>query len=188
MRKRMPRWMTAISFGATSRKPNSVWMESAPSCGTMRKSPSEFWNAVSAMDVLHTYTWMAMPAFMLASPLPATVDRPSTQSVGASWGGRGCGNHRIWLGSTTPCPNWAASFDGESEMGTKRLCITAGRMRYSHERSFLARGTVNAVPDSCSAYRPRGCCAEVEVVGARGGRRWKRAIVATPRGPASANQ
>lgn len=38
------------------------------------------------------------------------------------------------------------------------LCPTDGRIRYSHVRLLLPRGTVNAVPDSCSAYRPQGHC------------------------------
>ncbi len=36
-----------------------------------------------------------------------------------------------------------------------------GRTRYSHERRLCARGSVNAVPLSCSAYRPSGArCGE----------------------------
>ncbi|CFP61785.1 Uncharacterised protein [Bordetella pertussis] len=38
--------------------------------------------------------------------------------------------------------------------GANGRCCTPGRMRYSQERRFSARGAVKAVPDSCSAYRP----------------------------------
>ena len=34
--------------------------------------------------------------------------------------------------------------------------FTVGRMRYSHERSFVVLGAVNGEPLSCSAYKPYG--------------------------------
>lgn len=40
--------------------------------------------------------------------------------------------------------------------GWKGSCVTLGRMRYSQDRRFCARGAVKAVPLSCSAYRPYG--------------------------------
>lgn len=35
-------------------------------------------------------------------------------------------------------------------------CAAEGRIRYSQERRLWARGSVNAVPLSCSAYSPSG--------------------------------
>lgn len=43
-------------------------------------------------------------------------------------------------------------------MGMNFSCSTEGRTRYNQTRWLRARGTVNAVPDSCSAYRPYGHC------------------------------
>jgi hypothetical protein len=38
--------------------------------------------------------------------------------------------------------------------GRNGSCTAAGRIRYSQLRRFVWRGAVNAVPESCSAYRP----------------------------------
>src|SRR5919106_2054049 len=38
----------------------------------------------------------------------------------------------------------------------RHACRTDGRMRYSQVLRLRALGTVNAVPDSCSVYRPSG--------------------------------
>lgn len=134
---------------------------------TMRKSPSLLYRAVSTMDALHAYMWTASPDLVVGSPLPAMVRRPSSQSTrgGSSAaaapaaaasraGGSGSGSQRSWLGSTVACAKSAAS--PACAMGTRRLCITDGRTRYSHARWLRWRGAVKALPDSCSAYRPYG--------------------------------
>ena len=39
-----------------------------------------------------------------------------------------------------------------------RGCAADGMIRYTQVRRFTARGWVNAVPLSCSAYKPSGAC------------------------------
>ena len=45
-------------------------------------------------------------------------------------------------------------------------CFALGSTRYTQDRRFTPRGWVNAVPLSCSAYRPRGArCGELRPAG-----------------------
>jgi len=120
------------------------------------------------MGAPHAYMWMARPVPDSAEPEPATVKRLDTQSRGAAApsppppppppeAGSGGGNQRSWLGVSTPAsPPSAATLPKFPQIegrgaGTKGACATEGRMRYSHERRLRWRGTVKAVPDSCSA-------------------------------------
>src|SRR5688572_16822141 len=103
------------------------------------------------MDRLATYRLMLMPLKSSLLPLPAQVLIPSMKSVGAL--GMAGGFQRRRLGVTGPEPKWF-SHDAAPLKGVNAFCSAAGRMRYSHERRPSARGTVKAVPDSCSAYRP----------------------------------
>ena len=90
---------------------------------------------------------MAQPECMVRSPLPASVVRESSQSVGTV--GRGTGSQRNWLGVVSTSLNGVAR--------TRRLsvrrnggCITDGRMRYVHVRRFRWRAAVKGEPESCS--------------------------------------
>src|SRR5690606_13602804 len=84
------------------------------------------------------------------------------KSVGAS--GIGSGFQRIWSGETGTSPkrSWKRGWAN----GSKRPCIAAGRIRYSQLRRLLPRGAVNALPVSCSAYRPCATfCGELRPTG-----------------------
>ena len=91
-----------------------------------------------------------MPDCDAGEPLPAIVTRPSMKSVGAS--GSGNGLQRSWSGVTGPLPKSLCRFGCAN--GLNSPCIAAGRIRYSQLRRFWWRGAVNAVPLTCSAYRP----------------------------------
>ncbi len=93
------------------------------------------------------YRWMPTPCCAAGDPLPATVYRPSTKSVGVA--GNGNGSQRSWSGVTGPSPK--SLWKHGCTNGAKVPCIAAGRIRYSQLRRFSARGAVNALPDSCSA-------------------------------------
>src|SRR5690606_32498906 len=106
------------------------------------------------MDSVAMYTCAAIPSCRWASPLVAIVWMPVRNVVGDS--GNGGGSHRS-------CPIGGAA----SRFGAVRImclevsvnrhaCRTDGRMRYIHVRRFRWFGTVNAVPDNCSVYRPNG--------------------------------
>ena len=103
-------------FYSDSYFPNSVVMSSSPCWGTMRKSPSLLHMARLFMELLHVYTWTAIPCLVLLSPAPvihqrrlyvsyvivsirspATVWRPSIQST-LSFLGISKGFHLIWFG------------------------------------------------------------------------------------------
>ena len=105
-----------FKFNSDSYFPNSVVMWSSPCWGTMRKSPSLLYMARLFMELLHVYTWTAIPCLVLLSPAPvihhrrhylscsvvsigspATVWRPSTQST-LSFLGISKGFHLIWFG------------------------------------------------------------------------------------------
>ena len=95
-------------------------------------------------------------------PLPAMVNKPSSQSVGAA--GIGSGFQRSWSGVTGPALKslWKVVC-ASCENGP---CIAAGRIRYSQLRRLLCRGAVKAVPLTCSAYRPYGAfCGELRPTG-----------------------
>ncbi len=94
-----------------------------------------------------------MPVRWAASPLPPRVHRPARKSVPG--GGSGSGFQRSRLGSGTD------SVKGAVRTAPLSVRVNAGwaadgRMRYSQERRLCARGSVNAVPLSCSAYSPSG--------------------------------
>jgi len=95
-----PRWMTQISPGATIKWPNSVWMSSRPSWGTMSMSPSLLMKAFLSIEVLQRYMWIASPVFSIGEPVPAIVFIPSTKSTLSEEAGRGKGFHAIWVGET----------------------------------------------------------------------------------------
>ncbi|MNV75321.1 hypothetical protein D3C71_1686000 [compost metagenome] len=94
--------------------------------------------------------------------MPPMVYRPSMKSVGAVGSGRG--SQRSWFGDTAA---WLKSLCScGCSNGVNSPCITAGRMRYSQLRRLLPRGAVNAVPVSCSAYRPCATrCGELRPTG-----------------------
>src|SRR5690606_22563731 len=96
------------------------------------------------------YRCTPTPACAAGEPLPATVYRPSTKSVGCA--GSGSGSQRSCSGVTGPLPKslWRRGWSN----GAKPPCIDAGRIRYSQLRRFCARGAVKAVPEICSAYSP----------------------------------
>ena len=55
-------------------------------------------------------------------------------------------------------------------MRENRGCAADGMIRYTQVRRFTARGWVNAVPLSCSAYRPSGArCGELRPAGSAPG-------------------
>ncbi|KAG1080290.1 hypothetical protein G6F35_017632 [Rhizopus arrhizus] len=93
---------------------------------------------------------MPTPACASGEPLPPMVYRPSTKSVGSS--GNGSGLQRSWFGEAGCAPKSHCSCDCAN--GVNSPWVTAGRIRYSQLRRLLPRGAVNAVPVSCSAYRP----------------------------------
>ena len=77
------------------------------------------------------------------------------KSVGSA--GIGSGSQRSWFGGVGgTSAKFATSFARSLAplICVNGLCTAAGRIRYSHERRLWPRGAVNAVPDSCSAYRP----------------------------------
>ena len=84
-----------------------------------------------------------------AEPLLTT----SMKSVGVV--GSGSGSQRSWFGGVGGMA-WKSLTMRVFANKVNGGCWLAGRMRYSHERRFCARGAVKAVPDSCSAYRPSG--------------------------------
>src|ERR1700730_5464506 len=91
---------------------------------------------------------------------------PSTKSAGAAGSGRG--SHRSWFRDI------GGACAGSSNRGCSKRwngwCVTAGRMRYSQERRFACRGAVNAVPENCSAYNPKGQrCGELRPCGSAPG-------------------
>jgi hypothetical protein len=104
------------------------------------------------MSASQAYRCTARPLAGAPSGAPdaATVCRPASQSV-APPVGSGCGAQRSGLGSRT---NPAAPSSPACASGAAGPRTTDGRTRYSHERWFLARGAVKAVPDSCSATKP----------------------------------
>ena len=95
-RKRTPRGITAISCGATSRRPSSVSETQRPllrhdqklAVGVVEEAVGH--RAVGGVKV------NGQAGHRLGSPLPAIVTRPSTKSVGAA--GIGNGSQRSWLG------------------------------------------------------------------------------------------
>ena len=112
------------------------------------------------MEQLAAYTWMAQPLIASALPLPAIVCQPSMKSTGVLLSGSGSGSQRSWFGGVGGMAWKSLTMLLFASMANGG-CWLAGRMRYSHERRFCARGAVKAVPDNCSAYRPRGaCCGE----------------------------
>jgi hypothetical protein len=84
------------------------------------------------------------------APWPAIVTQPATKSVGCE--GIGSGLQRSWFGVATAAPN--SFVIRPLSMRRKGWCTAPGRMRYIQVRRFAPRGAVNAVPESCSAYRP----------------------------------
>jgi hypothetical protein len=79
------------------------------------------------------------------------VFRPSMKSTGTS--GIGSGSQRSGSGAMT-MPSRASVFSVGCGKGMKAPTVTDGRRRYIQVRRLTARGAVNAVPLSSSAYRP----------------------------------
>src|SRR5688572_32555789 len=78
--------------------------------------------------------------------------------------GIGNGLQRNWSGETGPVSKSLWKFPCAN--GANVPCIAAGRRRYSQLRRFSRRGAVNAVPLSCSAYRPCATfCGELRPIG-----------------------
>lgn len=99
-----------------------------------------------------------MPVRCVASPLPPSVHSPSTKSVAGP--GTGSGFQRSRFGSGTAWLKGAVRIVPLPER-VNAGCAADGRIRYSHDRRLCALGSVNAVPLSCSAYRPNGArCGE----------------------------
>ena len=75
----------------------------------------------------------------------------------------GSGSQRSWSGGAGLAKSlWKRG----CASGLKAPCITAGRMRYSQLRRLAPRGAVNALPVSCSAYRPWATrCGELRPTG-----------------------
>lgn len=96
-----------------------------------------------------------MPCFKFGSPAPAIRCKPEIKSVWSSWSN---GSHRSWFGiySSFAGADGFSDSKGPSPVETKGGWAEEGRTRYSHDCWFSCRGAVNAVPDSFSAYKPRG--------------------------------
>ena len=79
--------------------------------------------------------------------------------------GSGSGSQRSRLGSGSISSNGAPRSD-PLPIRSKRGCAADGMIRYTQVRRLTARGWVNAVPLSCSAYRPSGArCGELRPAG-----------------------
>src|SRR5690606_26960877 len=116
------------------------------------------------MEALAAYMWMPTPVPAAEPPLPAMVNSPSTKSMRLPSSGIGSGSQRSWSGVTGPWPK--CSWKRGCAYGSNGPCIAAGRMRYSQLRRLAWRGAVNAVPVSCSAYRPWATfCGELRPAG-----------------------
>jgi hypothetical protein len=101
--------------------------------------------------ILANSTCFSIPFFAEISPAPATEVRLSIKvSFAAAAFDKGVGDQRIWFGSLTKLSFMLEQKPG-CAIGIKAPCTTLGLIRYNHERRLLARGTVKAVPDSCSA-------------------------------------
>jgi hypothetical protein len=117
------------------------------------------------MSRLAAYRWIAQPPAADGPPLPAIVTQLSMKSVGSA--GSGSGSQRSWFGGTSMSKRLTMR---PSPMRRNGPCIAAGRIRYSQLRRLCARGAVNAVPDSCSAYSPYGGrCGELRCAGSAPG-------------------
>ena len=88
--------------------------------------------------------------------LPAIVTMPSMKSVGVFASGIGSGSQRSWFGGAGTSSKRLSQRLPTSARSNGELCVALGRMRYSQLRRFRWRGIVNAVPVSCSVYRPYG--------------------------------
>ena len=87
------------------------------------------------------------------------------KSRGWSSAGSGSGFQRSRFGSGSISSN---GVDFRVPLGILRKagCFALGRIRYTQVLLLTALGWVNAVPLSCSAYRPRGaCCGELRCRG-----------------------
>ena len=115
------------------------------------------------MDVLAAYRWTAIPLRVLVSPLPAIVYSPAMKSAGPSGSGSGSQRSRFGSGSiSSNGPARSAPLPIRLNLG----CAADGIIRYTQVRRLAARGWVNAVPLSCSAYSPSGArCGEFRPAG-----------------------
>ena len=87
------------------------------------------------------------------------------KSCGVSSLGSGSGSQRSRFGFGSSSSN-GVPFRFLLSIRENAGCFALGRMRYTHDLRFTPRGWVNAVPLSCSAYRPSGaCCGELRPAG-----------------------
>ncbi len=93
-----------------------------------------------------------MPACAAASPAVVMVRTPSTNDSGAA--GIAIGSQRSGAIGISHSMHGAVRHRPGSAFAKRPRCCTVGRMRYSHDHSFEARGAVNGEPLSCSAYSP----------------------------------
>ena len=106
-----------------------------------------------------------MPLRVLLSPLPPSVNRPSMKSLGSFSAGSGSGSQRSRFGSGSSSSN-GVPLSCLFSILLNEGCFALGRIRYTHVLRLTARGWVNAVPLSCSAYRPSGArCGEFRPAG-----------------------
>ena len=113
------------------------------------------------------YRWTAIPLRVRGSPFPAIVYSPSMKSAGPS--GSGSGSQRSRFGSGSISSNGPPR-SVPLPIRLNRGCAADGSIRYTQVRRLAARGWVNAVPLSCSAYRPSGArCGEFRPAGSAPG-------------------
>src|SRR3954447_6525881 len=127
------------------------------------------------MDVAMVYTLRAQPVWVCTSPAVVMVRIP-VMKVDPSWGEAiGSGSQRIWAmggigaSSGADLQYLTDSVGVPSSVDTRvksPQCATLGGIRYSQERSLVARGAVKGDPLSCSAYSPKATfCGEFRPIG-----------------------
>ena len=124
----------------------------APACGTISSSPSASQKNAPASSGWRRTSGSHSPPAPPMSRRGQRDDSPSTKSVGSASGiGSGFQRSRFGDGGTS---SKRLGQRAPARAGGTGRCAAAGRMRYSQVRRLAWRGTVNAVPDNCSAYRP----------------------------------
>ena len=95
-----------------------------------------------------------MPTWVCASPFVAMVRRPVRNVVSSS--GNGGGSHLSWPIGGSDSRLGALRMKWRSTSVNLQAWRTDGLIRYSQVLRLRAFGTVKAVPESCSVYRPSG--------------------------------
>lgn len=137
---RCPLWMTQISPGCTYIGPNSVKISSAPSCGTMRKSPSEFTAALLFMLALHRYVWTARPSRSVGSPEPAMLFKPEMKSTSPSVGVSN-GSQASCVGETWTRLLMGRKFDSVSSLSGRSVCHVCQKVAAAEIKHTIRPGT-----------------------------------------------